>query len=84
MNSDHDHMHYCAEMERVRRKEILETVTTLGAELKRDGNQWWYHCYPPCPEGVDGFGDTPFKAAEDFFKSYNEQIIPVFKKRGGA
>lgn len=56
-------------------KTVLEI---LNPKLEIDGNQWCY-IWGQMPETyIVGFGDTPFKAMEDFCNSfYNQKVIPT-------
>lgn len=51
----------------------LQLIEMLKPEFSKDGNQYCY-LYGFLPEHcVVGFGDTPMKAAQDFYNNYTTQ-----------
>lgn len=57
-------------------KRMLQVIEALKPEFSKDGNQYCY-LYGTLPNDcVVGFGDTPFKAMEDFCNNfYTEKAV---------
>ena len=54
-------------------KQEFGPVTMLGLTPKKDGDQWMFLLGEDLQSGVAGFGDTPYKAMEDFNKNYGSK-----------
>lgn len=54
---------------------IVRFVTTTGAHITQDGNQWCYLLGEDLQVGVAGFGDTPMAAAEAFYSAFRSERI---------
>ena len=61
-------MAYTVECDRGRPSMLLRPT------LKQDGNQWHAHFGEPFPEGVSGFGDSPYLAFVDFDEQWMKAI----------
>lgn len=60
-----------------RMNEVLLPAAILGAKLSKDGNQWCVLLGDDLQSGVAGFGDTPYHAYSEFYRSFTEEKINV-------
>lgn len=60
-------------------KAIMLPIQMLNPKLYKDGNQWAYLLGENLQEGIAGFGDTVFQAAQDFHKAFYQEKIPKKK-----
>ena len=51
-------------------KQECVLVSSLGAKLSKDGNQWCWLLGDNLQDGVAGFGDTPYEAMIAFNKAF--------------
>jgi hypothetical protein len=56
--------------------ELLRPFILMHPKIFPDGNQWCVLYGENLQEGVCGFGDTPYLAAEDFDKNWMWQKLP--------
>jgi len=57
------------------RKVIFQTIGLLKPKLSKDGNMWCFLFGINLVEGVAGFGETPYKAAENFCNAFMQEKI---------
>ena len=68
-----EYMKHYEEMCTLGEKRILEYIAILKPKFSRDGNMFCFLFGENLQEGIAGFGETAYKAAEDFVKSFNEE-----------
>lgn len=52
-------------------EQMFSVIKGTNAKLGKDGNQWYYIVNElPNPDCIVGFGDTPRKALEAFYESW--------------
>ena len=54
---------------------VVRLTAAAGAKLSKDGNRWCYLLGDNLQEGVAGFGESPLKAAKDFYFAYTTDEI---------
>jgi hypothetical protein len=68
----HQEMKHYQEMCDLEKKRILTLVSVLSPKLSKDGDMWCFLYGENLQEGVAGFGETPYKAALDFDRNFEE------------
>jgi hypothetical protein len=77
MRQHHEHMKHYEEMCLLGEKRIFELVVILKPTFSRDGNMFCFLYGENLQEGIAGFGETPYKAAEDFVNNFNNEKCKV-------
>jgi hypothetical protein len=54
-------------------KQVLRMIGLLKPKFSQDGNMFCFLYGGNLQDGIAGFGETPAKAAEDFFNNFYER-----------
>lgn len=49
---------------------VVRLTVAAGAKLSKDGNRWCYLLGDNLQEGIAGFGESPYEAAQSFNDAY--------------
>jgi len=63
-------MKHNEEMVMLGEERVLKFITILQPKFSKDGNMFCYLLGDNLQEGIAGFGDTPYRAAADFYSNY--------------
>ena len=60
-------------------KIAVKLIGLLKPKFYKDGNMWCFRFGKDIASGVCGFGETPYKAAVEFYKNFMFENIPAGK-----
>ena len=75
----HDqYLKHMEEMYGLREERVLKCIAILKPKSSKDGNMFCFLLGENLQEGIAGFGDTCYLAADQFYENYmNEKITEV-------